>query len=93
MQRNTLQGYTNILIVILKKKWFVVSSWDLRHYLPNALQSKGTAKPSFLASQLDDLRNGEADSGITPEHIKGASASLYGAGAETVGRSHLTLTY
>jgi len=93
MQRNTSEGCTNIPIVILKKKWFVVSSWDLRHYLPNALQSKGTAKPSFLASQLDELRNGEADSGITPEHIKGASASLYGAGTETVCRSSLALKY
>jgi len=37
-----------------------------------------------MASQLYELQNGEADSGITPEHIKGASASLYGSGSETV---------
>ena len=51
------------------------------------LQAKGTAKSCFLLSQLDEFQNGEAEKGITIEHIQGASASLYAAGTETVCQS------
>ncbi|KAG5340246.1 hypothetical protein C0989_002418 [Termitomyces sp. Mn162] len=44
----------------------------------------GTAKPSFLATQLEELQNGEIDAGVTIEHIQGASAITYVAGSETV---------
>ncbi|KAG6917177.1 hypothetical protein DXG01_003613 [Tephrocybe rancida] len=43
----------------------------------------GTAKPSFLATQLEELQSGEIDPGVTIEHIQGASAITYIAGAET----------
>ncbi|KAG6888160.1 hypothetical protein C0995_010171 [Termitomyces sp. Mi166 len=43
----------------------------------------GTAKPSFMATQLEELQNGEIDAGVTIEHIQGASAITYVAGAET----------
>ncbi|KAG5734865.1 O-methylsterigmatocystin oxidoreductase [Termitomyces sp. T112] len=43
----------------------------------------GTAKPSFLATQLEELQNGEIDAGVTIEHIQGASAITYVAGSET----------
>ncbi|KAG6812184.1 hypothetical protein H0H92_003989 [Tricholoma furcatifolium] len=43
----------------------------------------GTAKPSFLATQLEELQSGEIDPGVTIEHIQGASAITYVAGAET----------
>ncbi|KAG6853460.1 hypothetical protein C0991_004247 [Blastosporella zonata] len=54
---------------------------DVKRQLAN-----GTAKPSFLATQLDELQSGEIDPGVTIEHIQGASAITYVAGAETVGQ-------
>ncbi|KAJ3562159.1 hypothetical protein NP233_g9752 [Leucocoprinus birnbaumii] len=51
---------------------------DVKKQLAN-----GTAKPSFLATQLEELHSGEIDPGVTIEHIQGASAITYVAGAET----------
>ncbi|KAG6864443.1 hypothetical protein C0991_009501, partial [Blastosporella zonata] len=51
---------------------------DVKRQLAN-----GTAKPSFLATQLEELQSGEIDPGVTIEHIQGASAITYVAGAET----------
>ncbi|KAG6907100.1 hypothetical protein DXG01_010513 [Tephrocybe rancida] len=51
---------------------------DVKRQLAN-----GTAKPSFLATQFEELQSGEIDPGVTIEHIQGASAITYVAGAET----------
>ncbi|KAG6907104.1 hypothetical protein DXG01_010517 [Tephrocybe rancida] len=51
---------------------------DVKRQLEN-----GTAKPSFLATQLEELQSGEIEPGVTIEHIQGTSAITYVAGAET----------
>lgn len=50
----------------------------------------GSARPSFVLSQLESLDPSDPESSIRLQHIKRASAILYGAGAETV-RSSMNL--
>ncbi|KAF9458994.1 cytochrome P450 [Collybia nuda] len=44
---------------------------------------QGTAKPSFLVTQLEALQRGEADHGMSMEHIQAISTILQIVGAET----------
>jgi hypothetical protein len=41
--------------------------------------------PSFMATQLEEVEQGGSTYPNTVEHIQGASAMCYAAGAETVG--------
>jgi hypothetical protein len=41
--------------------------------------------PSFMATQLEEVDQGDSAYPNTVEHIQGASAMLYAAGTETVG--------
>ncbi|KAG6913823.1 hypothetical protein DXG01_004085 [Tephrocybe rancida] len=64
--------------------------WQLYEYLYADVKRQlenGTAKPSFLATQLEELQSGEIEPGVTIEHIQSASAITYAAGAETVYRT------
>ncbi|KAG6819142.1 hypothetical protein H0H93_014943 [Arthromyces matolae] len=61
---------------------------DVKEKLAN-----GTANPSFLATQLEELQRGELEPEITIEHIQGASGILYVAGAETTSSTMSTFIF
>lgn len=98
----TLPGTTKLRLITCinihskryQNKWLVSILQQLRWNLTEISQAEGTAKSSFLTTQLEANDRDGPEASVTLEDIKGAAGVMYCAGADTVsGNSSMILPY